>query len=113
MKTVNKKIGWPQFKEIFMVSALTGDGIEDIKNYLVNNAKPSEWMYPANQWTESTFDDIIVRTVQATLLDFLPQEIPYKLKTQMELFEISDTGLYFNCSFFVISFTNRVSITCF
>ncbi|XP_060521710.1 GTPase Era, mitochondrial [Cylas formicarius] len=85
--------GWPYFQDIFMVSALTGDGISSVKNYLVKQAKPSEWMFPKNVWTDQSAEEIISKSVQATLLDYLPQEIPYRLKSEIEFFDISKTGI--------------------
>lgn len=66
--------------------------MEDIKKYLIKQAKPAPWMYPAEQFTNEKFEDIIVTTVRAKLLDFLPQEVPYLLKTNMELFEMNENG---------------------
>ncbi|KAL3272428.1 hypothetical protein HHI36_013910 [Cryptolaemus montrouzieri] len=37
--------GWPFFNEIFMISALTGSGIEELRNYLIDQAKPAPWMF--------------------------------------------------------------------
>lgn len=91
----NEIRGWPGFSEVFMISALTGDGIQDLRDYLIKQARPGKWIYSATQWTDHSPDDIILRTVQATLLDFLPQEIPYRLKSEIEFFEILDDG---NCS---------------
>lgn len=78
-----------------MVSGLFGDGISDIKNYLLDRAKVAPWMYPETDWTDQSSQELIVKTVQATLLDFLPQEIPYKLKTEMEFMDITDEGNYY------------------
>lgn len=44
-------------------------------------------MYDLKIRTDQPSEDIIVNTVKATLLDFLPQEIPYKLHTEIEYFD--------------------------
>ncbi|XP_025837206.1 GTPase Era, mitochondrial [Agrilus planipennis] len=85
--------GWPHFKEIFMVSALTGDGLEDVKNYLLCQAKPGNWLYSEEVWTDQLPEQIIQNTVKATFLDFLPQEIPYRLKPQIELLDFNKEGV--------------------
>lgn len=87
--------GWRKFSEIFMISALTGDGVQKMKKYFVNVSKPGKWLYPAEQWSDHTPEDIITRTVQATLLDFLPQEIPYKLVTKLEHYEVTENGNFY------------------
>lgn len=85
---------WPYFSEVFMVSALHGDGVDDIKNYLLERSRVAPWMYPAAHWTDQSPEDVIVKTVQATLLDFLPQEIPYRLRTVMEYMDITEEGIF-------------------
>ncbi|KAF2879015.1 hypothetical protein ILUMI_27156 [Ignelater luminosus] len=82
--------GWPYFKEVFMISALTGSGLGEVKDYLIKTAKPGKWMFPGDVWSNQTPEIIIVDTVKATLLDFLPQEIPYKMEPILELYEISE-----------------------
>ncbi|KAF5269607.1 hypothetical protein FQR65_LT05946 [Abscondita terminalis] len=85
--------GWPNFKEVFMVSSFTGDGLTEVKNYLINSAKPGKWLFPGDVWSDQTPEKIITDTVKATLLDFLPQEIPYQMEPEMELYEVNDEGL--------------------
>ncbi|KAF5293759.1 hypothetical protein FQA39_LY03244 [Lamprigera yunnana] len=85
--------GWPFFTEIFMVSALTGDGLDQVKAYLLKSAKLGKWLYPENIWTDQKPEKIITDIVKATLLDFLPQEIPYQLEPELELYEVNDAGM--------------------
>lgn len=86
--------GWPNFSQVFMVSALTGDGMLEIKDYLLENAKPGKWMFPSNVWTDQSAEQIILNTVKAMLLQYLQQEIPYTLRPEMELFEINQEGVH-------------------
>ncbi|KAJ8959738.1 hypothetical protein NQ314_006162 [Rhamnusium bicolor] len=93
IKKDNQDKGWPYFQEIFMVSALTGDGLSDVKNYLIRNAKPGQWMFPHEVWTDQSAEMIITNSVQAKFLDFLPQEIPYQLKPVIEYFNVDENGV--------------------
>lgn len=94
--------GWQHFKEIFMVSALTGDGLDDVKKYFIQMAKPAKWLFPSEIWSDQTAEDIIVKSVKAKLLDFLPQEIPYQLKAELEFFNVNEKGgfLFIFCGFY-------------
>jgi len=83
----NNKNGYSRFSDVFMVSALEGDGIEKIKKYLMKSAKPGKWAYSEEDWTDQTRETLIVETVRAKFLDFLHQEIPYKLVTEIEYLE--------------------------
>lgn len=70
-----------------------GDGVTDVKKYLLKSARPENWIFPEEIWTDQSAEEIIIKTVQAKLLDFLPQEIPYNLKTDIEYFNINDEGI--------------------
>ncbi|HEX5599973.1 MAG TPA: GTPase Era, partial [Hyphomicrobiaceae bacterium] len=40
------------FDRVFMVSALTGSGLEDLKHYLVEVAPPGPWHYPPDELSD-------------------------------------------------------------
>ncbi|XP_031769550.1 GTPase Era, mitochondrial isoform X2 [Galleria mellonella] len=85
----NKKIerGYDNFSDVFLVSALNGDGVKEIKEYLIGNAKSATLQYSPMDWTDQTPESLIEEAVRAKLLDFLAQEIPYNLKTQLEYYD--------------------------
>lgn len=89
----DKIVGWPYFKQIFMISALTGSGLDDIKIYLAEQAKPGPWQYPEDVYSIEKPENIITASVKATLLDCLPQEIPYQLNCELEHFETDEKGI--------------------
>src|SRR5436190_22357204 len=41
------------FAATFMISALGGDGISDVKAWLANHVVPGPWHYPADQITDA------------------------------------------------------------
>lgn len=43
-------------------------------------------------WTNEAPESLIIKAVQAQLLNFLPQEIPYILKPTLEFYEVNETG---------------------
>ncbi|XP_043254110.1 GTPase Era, mitochondrial [Colletes gigas] len=81
-----------KFDDIFMVSALTGDGVDDLRNYLLDSAKINDWQYEKDAFTDQSLETVIEETVRAKLLDHLNQEIPYNIKTKLEHFDISEDG---------------------
>ncbi|XP_019872109.2 GTPase Era, mitochondrial [Aethina tumida] len=107
-KIKTDKRGWPYFKDIFMVSSLMGNGIREVKNYLINQAKPNKWLFPPEMWTNEAPESLIIKAVQAQLLNFLPQEIPYILKPTLEFYEVNETGKI-SCVVLVKAPSERVS----
>src|SRR5450631_75698 len=45
-KIANEKA---RFDSTFMISALTGDGVADLKSWLATRMPPSPWLYPPEQ----------------------------------------------------------------
>ncbi|XP_012224160.1 GTPase Era, mitochondrial [Linepithema humile] len=76
------------FHDIFMISALTGDGVDDLRTYFLDSAKPGDWQYQNNVYSNLTCEDIIQQTVRAKLLDNLPNEVPYCLQVRLEHFDV-------------------------
>lgn len=86
----DKPAGWPYFSDVFMVSALNGDGINRVAAYIAQHSVERPWEFPDYQFTDQRAEDLILNNVRAVLLDFLPQEIPYELNCEMELFEVKN-----------------------
>ncbi|XP_011688604.1 PREDICTED: LOW QUALITY PROTEIN: GTPase Era, mitochondrial [Wasmannia auropunctata] len=85
--TLTKSKKSPDFCDVFMISALTRDGINDLRTYLLDSAKPRAWEYEGHVYSDSTCEDIIRQTVRAKLLDILPNEVPYRLQMELEHFD--------------------------
>lgn len=82
--------GWPHFGHVFLVSSLKGDGIEEIVDYVNTLSIESPWVYRNNEITDQEPAKLIQNFVRARLLDYLPQEIPYNLKVELEYFNNDD-----------------------
>ncbi|KAL6258668.1 hypothetical protein P5V15_010621 [Pogonomyrmex californicus] len=87
VNTLTKSKLSPEFYDIFMISALTGDGVDDLRTYLLDSAKPRAWEYEEHIYSDKTCEDIIQQTVRAKLMDSLPNEIPYQLQVKLEHFD--------------------------
>ncbi|XP_017112255.1 GTPase Era, mitochondrial [Drosophila elegans] len=89
-----REFSWSHFSDVFLVSAMTGSGLQELQHYLVGQAKPRAWKYPADKHTDSRPEAQIVESVRARLLDYLPQEIPYNLKCELEYYSVEKNVIY-------------------
>jgi len=88
----NETIGWPNFSRVFMVSALTGDGVSDIKDYFLARAYDGKWKFPPDIVTPQNPSALVTLTINEKLLDNLPQEIPYTIKPRIQSWDVNRTG---------------------
>ncbi|XP_049855488.1 GTPase Era, mitochondrial-like [Schistocerca gregaria] len=90
---VKEKSGWGNFSEVFIVSALSGDGVDKIMDHILMAAKPGKWLYAPSHMSDVSPNKLIARTVKAKLLEYFPQEVPYNLKTTVEYLDDSNSDL--------------------
>ena len=81
-----------EFKETFMISALTGKNIDDFYQYLAENLPISPWYYPEDQISDMPLRLLAAEIVREKLFLYLRQEIPYSLTVEPELWEHKEDG---------------------
>lgn len=72
--------GWSKFEHVFMISAKTGDGVNEIKKYFAAKSKPSEWLFPADTSTDQNFNQIMQEIFREKLLQLYEHEIPWQIR---------------------------------
>ncbi|KAJ8043786.1 GTPase Era, mitochondrial [Holothuria leucospilota] len=92
MKSFKHKQGWPKFKEVFMISALNKDGVDNLKDYFIHMAKPGYWEYHSDTVTDLPPEEIVNDAIREKLLEHLPQEVPYKVTQVNELWKVGEDG---------------------
>jgi GTP-binding protein Era len=65
------------FAATFMVSALTGDGVADLKKWLAEYAPVGPWHYPADQMSDAPLRSLAAEITREKLYLRLHQELPY------------------------------------
>ncbi|XP_070205054.1 GTPase Era, mitochondrial-like isoform X2 [Littorina saxatilis] len=93
-RAVDGMRGWPHFKRVFMVSALSGNGVPDVKDHLLQSAKPGDWDYHSSLVTSQDPRELVIMCVREKLLEHLRQEVPYKLKLDFEMWEVDEDGMF-------------------
>ncbi len=66
------------FEETFMVSALTGDGVDDLRKALARRMKPSPWLYPEDQLSDAPLRLLAAEITREKIYDRLHDELPYQ-----------------------------------
>ncbi|XP_022096182.1 GTPase Era, mitochondrial-like [Acanthaster planci] len=92
LQEVDKRSGWDGFGAVFMISALDGEGLGDLKEYLLSKASPGNWEYHRNVVTNLSPDEIVQEAVREKLLEYLPQEVPYNISQKNELWATEESG---------------------
>ncbi|HZS63204.1 MAG TPA: GTPase Era [Xanthobacteraceae bacterium] len=73
-----------RFDATFMISALTGDGVRDVKKWLAVHVPPGPWLYPADQMTDAPLRQLAAEITREKLFDRLHQELPYQSTVETE-----------------------------
>ncbi|MGJ0506904.1 MAG: GTPase Era [Methylocystis sp.] len=66
------------FEETFMVSALTGDGVGDLRHALGRRMKPSPWLYPEDQLSDAPLRLLAAEITREQIYERLHDELPYQ-----------------------------------
>jgi len=67
-----------KFEETFMVSALTGDGVDDLRRALGRRMQPSPWLYPEDQLSDAPLRLLAAEITREQIYDRLHDELPYQ-----------------------------------
>ena len=80
-KIANEKA---KFDSTFMISALTGDGVADLKTWLADRMPPSPWLYPPDQMSDAPVRQLAAEITREKLFERLHQELPYHSTVETE-----------------------------
>jgi len=80
-KTANDKAA---FEATFMISALTGDGVADLKQWLAARMLPGPWLYPPDQMSDAPVRQLAAEITREKLFERLHQELPYHSTVETE-----------------------------
>src|SRR5437763_877646 len=80
-QAVNEKA---KFDASFMVSALTGDGIDALKTWLAEHSPKGPWHYPEDQISDAPMRSLAAEITREKLFDRLHQELPYQATVETD-----------------------------
>ena len=83
--TLAERIGaQAKFDATFMLSALTGDGVDDLKTWLAAHSPVGPWHYPEDQISDAPMRALAAEITREKLFNRLHQELPYQATVETE-----------------------------
>lgn len=70
------------FDDVFMISALTGNGIPDLKAYLAAAVPSGPWLFPEDQLSDASLRHTAAEITREKLFLRLHEELPYALTVE-------------------------------
>ncbi|HVQ10981.1 MAG TPA: GTPase Era [Methyloceanibacter sp.] len=96
------------FERTFMISALNGDGVPDLKSYLVEAVPPGPWLYPEDQLTDAPIRQAAAEITREKLFLRLHDELPYSLTVETaEWKELKDGSVRIEQTIYVMRESQR------
>ena len=80
------------FEATFMISALTGDGVADLRTYLAARMPPSPWLYPEDQISDAPLRMLAAEITREKIYDRLHEELPYESTVETDSWEQRPDG---------------------
>ena len=72
------------FTDTFMISALDGDGVADLRDFIAARMPPGPWHYPEDQLSDMPLRLLAAEVTREKLFLRLHQELPYGLTVETE-----------------------------
>ena len=75
------------FEDIFMISAATGDGLDDLRRYLAGRMREGPWLFPEDQAADMPLRLLASEITREKLFLQLHEELPYNLTVETDNWE--------------------------
>ena len=73
-----------KFEATFMISALSGDGVDDVRKWLAQHVPAGPWHYPADEVSDAPLRHLAAEITREKLYLKLHQELPYQSTVETE-----------------------------
>ncbi len=81
-----------RFDPVFMISALTGDGVDDLKRHLAAALPPGPWLFPEDQLSDMPERLIAAEVTREQVFLQLHDELPYASTVETERWQERPDG---------------------
>jgi GTP-binding protein Era len=83
-KAANDKVA---FETTFMIAAISGDGVADLKRWLAGRMPTGPWLYPADQMSDAPMRQLAAEITREKLFERLHQELPYQSTVETDIWK--------------------------
>tara|TARA_Y100001970_G_scaffold32717_1_gene40552 strand:+ start:1343 stop:2257 length:915 start_codon:yes stop_codon:yes gene_type:complete len=89
-------------KEFFFISALNGDGVIELKEFIANNIPSGEWHYPEEHLTDIPYRLLVSEIIREKLMIRMHHELPYGIAVETEAWnELQDGSIRIDALIYV------------
>ncbi len=92
LKLAEELVGAAGFDEVFFISALTGDGVAELKMRLAELMPAGEWHYPEDQVSDASERLLAAEITREQLYRQLHEELPYDAAVRPESYTVRKDG---------------------
>ncbi|WP_291172758.1 GTPase Era [Hyphomicrobium sp.] len=71
-------------EDVFMIAALTGDGVAELKRYLAARVPEGPWLYPEDELSDIPLRRLAAEVTREKIYDNLHDELPYQITVETE-----------------------------
>jgi GTPase len=89
------------FTDTFMISAKNGDGLKDLKKFLIEKAPAGPWLYPEDQLSDISDRLMAAEVTREKLFLRLHQELPYDSTVETESWKQTKSGIRIDQTIYV------------
>ncbi|SFO27252.1 GTP-binding protein Era [Bradyrhizobium sp. Ghvi] len=76
-----------KFARTFMISAISGDGVDDIRTTLAQMVPPGPYLYPEDQMSDAPMRQLAAEITREKIYQKLHQELPYQSTVETDKWE--------------------------
>jgi GTP-binding protein Era len=84
--------GAASFERTFMISALSGDGLDDFQSFLANAVPPGPFLFPEDDVSDVPLRQLAAEVTREKLFERLHQELPYASTVETESWKEQPDG---------------------
>jgi len=90
------------FDRVFMISAATGDGVDDVRRWMAGSVPEGPWLYPEDQVSDAPMRMLAAEITREKMFARLHDELPYRSTVETESWkELRDGSVRIEQTIFV------------